>query len=38
VGDLKIEGVGYFFNDWVTDENSPRIRRIENFPAPARSN
>jgi hypothetical protein len=31
VGDLKIEGVGYFFNDWVTDENSPRIRRIENF-------
>jgi hypothetical protein len=28
VGDLKIEGVGYFFNDWVTGEKSPRIARI----------
>jgi hypothetical protein len=28
VGDVKIEGVGFFFNDWVTDEQSPRIRRI----------
>ena len=25
VGDLKVEGVDYFFNDWVTDENSPHI-------------
>jgi hypothetical protein len=28
VGDLKIEGVGLFFNDFVTDENSPRIRHL----------
>jgi len=28
VGDLKIEGVDYFFNDWVTDETSPHIARI----------
>ncbi len=26
-GDLKVEGVDYFFNDWVTDENSPHILR-----------
>jgi hypothetical protein len=31
VGDLKVEGVDYFFNDWVIDENSPHILRIENF-------
>jgi hypothetical protein len=31
VGDIEIEGVGFFFNDWVTDESSPRIRRIDNF-------
>jgi len=31
VGALKVEGVDYFFNDWVTDENSPHIRRVENF-------
>jgi FlgD Ig-like domain len=31
VGDLKVEGVDYFFNDWVTDENSPHILRVENF-------
>ena len=31
VGDVKVEGVGFFFNDWVTDETSPRIKRIENF-------
>lgn len=30
VGDLTVEGIDYFFNDWVTDENSPHIRRIEN--------
>ena len=28
VGDLKIEGVGFFFNDWMTAEDSPRISRI----------
>ncbi len=31
VGDLKVEGVDYFFNDWVTDESSPHILRVENF-------
>ncbi len=25
VGDLKVEGINYFFNDWVTDENSPHV-------------
>ena len=28
VGDLQVEGVGYFFNDWVTDEDSPHIAHI----------
>ena len=28
VGDLKVEGIDYFFNDWVTDEKSPHIRRV----------
>ncbi|MBA3652209.1 MAG: hypothetical protein H0W66_12200 [Chthoniobacterales bacterium] len=28
VGDLKVEGIGYFFNDWVTDENSPHVLRL----------
>lgn len=28
VGDLKVEGVDYFFNNWVTDENSPHIRHL----------
>ena len=31
VGDLKVEGVDYFFNDWVTDESSPHILRVDNF-------
>jgi hypothetical protein len=31
VGDLKIEGVGFFFNDWMTSEDSPRIKRINNL-------
>jgi hypothetical protein len=31
VGDLKIEGVGFFFNDWITAENSPRISRIHSI-------
>jgi hypothetical protein len=30
VGDLKIEGVGFFFNDFVTNDDSPRIRRLHN--------
>jgi hypothetical protein len=28
VGDLRVEGIDYFFNDWVTDENSPHILRL----------
>ena len=28
VGDLKVEGIDYFFNDWVTDEKSPHILRL----------
>jgi hypothetical protein len=29
VGDeVKVEGVAYFFNDWVTDEHSPHIRSL----------
>ena len=28
VGDLEVEGIGFFFNDWVTGENSPHISRI----------
>ncbi|HEY5704698.1 MAG TPA: FlgD immunoglobulin-like domain containing protein [Terrimicrobiaceae bacterium] len=32
VGDaLKAEGVAYHFNDWINDEKSPRITRIEDF-------
>ena len=30
VGDLNVEGVDYFFNDWVTDENSPTSSRCSN--------
>jgi len=29
VGDLKIEGVGFFFNDFVTTEDSPRVRSLQ---------
>ena len=28
VGDVKIEGVGFFFNDFVTSHDSPRIRHL----------
>ena len=28
VGDVKIEGVGFFFNDWVTSADAPRFSRI----------
>ena len=32
VGDaVKAEGVAYHFNDWINDEKSPRITRIEDF-------
>ncbi|MEY2498535.1 MAG: FlgD Ig-like domain [Verrucomicrobiota bacterium] len=30
VGDLGIEGVGFFFNDFVTGDDSPRIRHLRN--------
>ena len=30
-GDLKVEGVGFFFNDWITTEDSPRIMRVDNL-------
>jgi hypothetical protein len=30
VGELAIEGIDYFFNDWVTDENSPHLKHIDN--------
>jgi hypothetical protein len=29
--DLKAEGIAYHFNDWVDDENAPRITRIDDF-------
>lgn len=28
VGDLKIEGVGFFFNDFVTNDDSPHIQHL----------
>jgi hypothetical protein len=32
VGDaLKAEGVAFHFNDWIDDEQSPRVTRIEDF-------
>ena len=31
VGDLGIKGMGFFFNDWITAEDSPRIRRVDNL-------
>ena len=31
VGDLKIEGVGFFFNDWVASPDSPRFSRIRSL-------
>src|SRR5436190_2057952 len=31
VGDLKAKGVGFFFNDWITTEDSPRIKRVKNL-------
>lgn len=31
VGTLAVEGIDYFFNDWVTDENSPHLKHINNI-------
>ena len=31
VGALGIEGIDYFFNDWVTDENSPHLKHVDNL-------
>lgn len=31
VGDLGIKGVGFFFNDWISGEDSPRISRIRSL-------
>lgn len=28
VGDLQIEGVGFYFNDWITDDRPERIEKI----------
>ena len=28
VGEVEVEGIGFFFNDWVTDERSPRVEKI----------
>lgn len=33
VGEIAVDGVGYFFNDWVTDENSPRVTKITSIKA-----
>ncbi len=29
--EVKVEGVDYFFNDWVTDESSPHLARISHL-------
>jgi hypothetical protein len=31
VGDLKIEGVGFFFNDWITSADGPRFSHIRSI-------
>jgi len=31
VADLKIEGIGFFFNDWITDDDAPRFSRIRSL-------
>jgi hypothetical protein len=31
VGDLKIEGVGFFFNDWISSADGPRFSRIRSL-------
>jgi hypothetical protein len=31
VGDLKIEGVGFFFNDWISSADAPRFTKIRSL-------
>jgi hypothetical protein len=31
VGDLKIEGVGFFFNDWIVTPDGPRFSKIHSL-------
>ena len=31
VGDVKVEGVGFFFNDWITSAEAPRFSRIRSL-------
>jgi hypothetical protein len=31
VGDLKIEGVGFFFNDWISSPDAPRFSHIHSL-------
>lgn len=31
VGDLKIEGVGFFFNDWIGSADAPRFSRVRSL-------
>src|SRR5881394_990843 len=31
VGDLKIEGIGFFFNDWIRSADAPRFSRIRSL-------
>ncbi len=31
VGDIAVDGIGFFFNDWVTDADSPHLRAIHNL-------
>jgi hypothetical protein len=33
VGDLKIEGIGFFFNDWISSAEGPRFSRIRSLAA-----
>ncbi len=33
VGNVEVEGVGFFFNDWITSDRSPRIERITGISA-----
>ena len=33
IGDLKTEGVGFFFNDWITKDDSPRMIHVSNLRA-----
>ena len=31
VGDVKVEGEAIHFNDWITDDTSPRLKQINDF-------